>query len=174
MKLLSGLVKFTIGVFLALVLLSLVGVAATRYFMARLTALPPKPAFANDTAETYGQPIEPEATAAAPTQSETPPAAPDAAPAQTEPQAAAPAEPAPETALEPGAYPARVIQPIGLILRSDPDIEAERIGGVEYEAELTVLGESDDGDWLQVRLANDQEGWVKAGNTERLESAAAE
>lgn len=168
MKLLTGLVKLTLGIFFALVLMSLVGVAATRYFIARLTAVPPKPAFANDTEETYGAPIDqPEAEVEAelkPLGEAAPPPAdpqPDATPAEQQAEAKpdAPAEKA-------EGYPARVTQPIGLILRQDPSQDAEHIGGVEYESELVVLGESDDGEWQKVKLSNDQIGWVKGGNTE--------
>lgn len=167
MKLLAGLVKLTLGIFFALVLMSLVGVAATRYFIARLTAVPPKPAFANDTEETYGAPIDqPEAgteTELKPLGEETPPPAapqPEVAPAeqQAEAKPEAPAE-------EAEGYAARVTQPIGLILRQDPSQDAEHIGGVEYESELVVLSESDDGEWQKVKLSNDQVGWVKGGNT---------
>ncbi|MGP1382286.1 MAG: SH3 domain-containing protein [Thainema sp.] len=170
MKLLTGLVKLTLGIFFALVLMSLVGVAATRYFIARLTAVPPKPAFANDTEETYGAPInQPEeqeqpATELKPLGEGTPPPEapqPEAAPAeqQTEATPEAPAE-------EAEGYAARVTQPIGLILRQDPSQDAEHIGGVEYESELVVLSESDNGEWQKVKLSNDQVGWVKGGNTE--------
>lgn len=171
MKLLTGLVKLTLGIFFALVLISLVGVAATRYFIARLTAVPPKPAFANDTEETYGAPInqlevesEPELK---PLGEGTPP--PTAPQPETAPAAEQQAEAKPDApAEEAEGYSARVTQPIGLILRQDPSQDAEHIGGVEYESELVVLGESDDGEWQKVKLSNDQVGWVKGGNTEAL------
>ncbi len=167
MKLLTGLVKLTLGIFFALVLMSLVGVAATRYFIARLTAVPPKPAFANDTEETYGAPLnQPEVEEPA---AELQPLG-DNAPPETPQPEAAPAEPQSEAAPaeEAEGYTARVTQPIGLILRQDPSQEAEHIGGVEYESELVVLEESDDGNWQKVKLSNDQVGWVKAGNIEPL------
>lgn len=171
MKLLTGLVKLTLGIFFALVIMSLVGVAATRYFIARLTAVPPKPAFANDTEETYGAPLDQQEPQAEPTtelkplgEQTAPPAAPQPEAAPADQQAEAPTESAAPEEAE--GYAARVTQPIGLILRQDPAQDAEHVGGVEYEAELTVLGESDDGEWLKVKLSNDQVGWVKAGNTE--------
>ena len=170
MKALTGIVKLTLGIFFALMIMALVGVAATRYFIARLTAVPPKPAFANDTEETYGAPInQPEAELEAelkPLGEEAPP------PAEPKPEAAPAEQPAEATSETPAeeaeGYTARVTQPIGLILRQDPSQDAEHIGGIEYESELVVLGESDDGNWQKVKLSNDQVGWVKAGNTEPL------
>jgi uncharacterized protein YgiM (DUF1202 family) len=62
-----------------------------------------------------------------------------------------------------------VTEPIGLVIRSDPSQDADRVGGVEYEQELTVLETSSDGEWLRVRLSgSDTEGWVKAGNVEKV------
>jgi uncharacterized protein YgiM (DUF1202 family) len=65
-------------------------------------------------------------------------------------------------------YPARVTQPIGLILRQEPSGEAARVGGIDFNQELTVLEEAPDGAWQRVRLADGAEGWIKGGNTEKL------
>ncbi|NJL20682.1 MAG: SH3 domain-containing protein, partial [Leptolyngbyaceae cyanobacterium SM1_3_5] len=62
---------------------------------------------------------------------------------------------------------ARVSIPIGLVLRQSPSRESTRLGGLEYEDEITVLETK--GDWMRVRLPNsDIEGWVRAGNAERI------
>jgi hypothetical protein len=45
---LVGLSKLTLGLTLALLLFTLAGVATARYFMAKLSVLPPKPVFDND------------------------------------------------------------------------------------------------------------------------------
>ena len=45
---LIGLSKLVAGITLAIVLFSLAGVATARYFMAKLSVLPPKPVFEND------------------------------------------------------------------------------------------------------------------------------
>jgi hypothetical protein len=45
-----GITKLTLGVFLAFILMSLAGVATARYFMAKLSVLPPKPVYENDVA----------------------------------------------------------------------------------------------------------------------------
>lgn len=71
--------------------------------------------------------------------------------------------------LPPGAYRARVTWSTGLSLRAEPGQEAARIGGVGYNSELIILKTSADGDWQQVRLlGSQQEGWVKAGNVEKV------
>ncbi len=151
LRVLQGL----LGACLAIAVLFGSGVVAARYFMTRLTALPPRPTFAEEA------PPEPAA----------PPPSEPAAPAE----AVAPPEPAvpPETdpaADNPNAFQARVVQPIGLILREGPDVSTTQLGGVEYNEEVTVLSESEDGQWVQVQLLGSEVvGWVKAGNTERIE-----
>jgi len=79
---------------------------------------------------------------------------------------------APEPELEtlpPNAYRAEVTWPEGLSLRAEPMIDAEKIGGIQFEDKIVILENSADGAWQKVRLRNDQEGWVKGGNTERVE-----
>lgn len=150
---LLGLIKFLLGFFLAIALLFVAGVGATRYLITRLTAVPERPVFANDEA-----------------------ASSDPAPADEAPPevfADVPEEPDPATAEdeEPDesdeeGYTAIVTQPIGLILREDPDQESRRITGLAYNTEVEILGESDTQEWLRVRLPGSGiEGWVRAGNT---------
>ncbi len=63
-----------------------------------------------------------------------------------------------------------VTQPIGLILRDSPDRDANRIGGVGYKEKVVVLEDTPDKEWQRVRVEQgDREGWVKGGNTERVE-----
>ncbi len=142
---LLGVVKLILGVSLAMVLLSLAGVATARYFMAKLSVLPPKPVFNND------------------------------AIAQSAPQASTAPVPAAATpaALPPGSYEAVVVQPRGLVLRAGPGEDQEQLGGVDNNEAVIVLASSDDGSWLHIRIkSNGQEGWVKAGNTEQTGSPA--
>jgi hypothetical protein len=134
--------KFFLGIVMAVALLAMAGVGATRYLLAQIATPPPKPLYANDPS----------------------PQPPGAAP---KPTAAPPASPTAPSPVAEG-YPARVTQPIGLILRQDPAADASQIGGVEFNQELTVLEDVPDGGWQRVRLANGAEGWVKGGNTERL------
>jgi hypothetical protein len=76
----------------------------------------------------------------------------------------------PETEdLPAGAYQAKVTWSTGLSLRSEPSTDAERIGGVDYNAELIILSTSNDNQWQKVRVpSSGQEGWVKSGNVEKI------
>ena len=78
-------------------------------------------------------------------------------------------EPEPELELPPNAYYAAVTWSEGLSLRAEPSIDAERVGGIEYNSEILILEDSADGKWQRVMLPwNQQEGWVKGGNTKRV------
>jgi hypothetical protein len=72
--------------------------------------------------------------------------------------------------LEPGAYRAVVVEPIGLILRDTPTRDAVRIGGISYQEKVIVLERTDDGRWEKVRVddGGDRVGWVSGGNTEPI------
>jgi len=150
-RILVGTSKLILGVALALLMLSMAGVATARYFMARLSVLPPRPTFANDI------PVA---------------SAPQSPPAEAVPSAAEAPEPLPEpepTAVTPNGYQAVVVQPIGLVLRSGPGTSYSQVGGVDYDTELTVLEDDPAQGWLRVQVtSNGQEGWIKAGNTRRL------
>lgn len=147
---LSGLFKFIIGFFLAIVLLAGASVAAALYFAAKLTALPEKPIFPNDKPATQSVSTKPTPVA------------------KSSPVALTSESPAPKP-LEPGAYRAIVTQPIGLILRDSPNRDANRIGGVGYQERVVVLEETADKEWQKVRVEpGDRDGWVKGGNTERV------
>ncbi len=139
---LIGLSKLALGGCLALILFALAGVITARYFMAQLAVLPTRPVYSNDRPE-------PEAPAAAEAPS----------PVVTAP-VAPPAPPDP-----PGSYEAIVNQPIGLILRAGPGTQFERLGGIDNNTRILVLGEDDSREWLNVRLrTTGQEGWIKGGN----------
>lgn len=170
---LSGIFKFLLGFLIAIALLVGSGVAVALYFVTKLTAPPPKPIFANDQPVTRpnpstlaSQPTPAPVTLASPTTNaaETVSAAqPDASPTPTES-----ASPKP---LEPGAYRGRVTWRNGLILRDNPNTESQRIGGIGYNQQVVVVTESDDKRWMKIRVEeNNEEGWVKAGNVERVES----
>ncbi|MEO0409912.1 MAG: SH3 domain-containing protein [Cyanobacteria bacterium P01_A01_bin.135] len=144
------LVQIVIGVGLAIGLLVGGGYAAARYFMTRLTTLPARPSFSE------------EQVAGAPPAS-------DGSQPGADALAESPTSPQPDPIDDADAYQARVIQPIGLILRQGPDTSTTQIGGIDYNEQLTVLSESEDGAWIQVRLPGSEvTGWVKAGNTEPL------
>ena len=164
MRILIGLLKFILGVSLALAIIGASGLYGARYVMTRLTAPPERPLFP----EEGGVPFDEGSFGG--DVNETPESGDDAT-ATAAPEDAAPvvSEPTPEPELEPGAYEARVIQPIGLILRQGPDVSTTQIGGIAYNEEVIVLSESSDQRWIKVRLPDSGvEGWVKNGNTEKL------
>ncbi|TVP62756.1 MAG: SH3 domain-containing protein [Leptolyngbya sp. LCM1.Bin17] len=155
-----GLSKLILGLVVAFTLLSFAGVATARYFMGRLSILPPKPLYGDELPTTP----PPEVTDGGEVEPEVAPP-PEVA---SEPEVAPPPEEFPETAaeLDEGAYTAVVVQPIGLVMREGPGSEYPQIGGIDYNQELVVLEEPAEHDWIHVRVvANGQEGWVKAGNT---------
>ncbi|MBE9139871.1 SH3 domain-containing protein, partial [Nodosilinea sp. LEGE 07088] len=51
-----GLSKLILGVAIALILLSMAGVATARYFMGRLSVLPPKPLYGEEVATPPAEP----------------------------------------------------------------------------------------------------------------------
>ena len=170
---LSGIFKFLLGFLIAIALLVGSGVAVALYFVTKLTAPPPKPIFANDKpiakpkpSPVASQPSPAPVAAASPASNPTETVSaeqPDASPTPTE-------TPSPKP-LEPGAYRGRVTWRNGLIVRDTPGTESQRIGGIGYNQQIVVLAESDDKRWIKIRVEeNNQEGWVKAGNVERIES----
>ncbi|NJK38587.1 MAG: SH3 domain-containing protein [Oscillatoriales cyanobacterium RM2_1_1] len=144
---LYGIFKFIVGLILAFLIMAGASVAAALYFAARLTELPERPEFANDK-----------------------PAVAKATPQPTPALSPSPSPTPQPKALPEGSYRAVVIQPIGLILRDQPSIEANRIGGIAYEETVIVLEDDADGTWQKVQVEEDANriGWVRGGNTERL------
>ena len=160
-----NILKYTLGIFLALAILAGGGVAAALYFMNRTSAPPAKPIFANDSPAVRGENPKPPVAKAAKGAS-TPKAKGEASPKPT-PTPKASESPKP---LPPGAYQARVTWNQGLILRAEPNLDAERIGGVGYNSRVIVVQESEDKVWQKIRLeSGEQEGWVKAGNTQKVD-----
>lgn len=71
--------------------------------------------------------------------------------------------------IDPEGFPpgsrGRVIEPIGLAIRSQPAADGAYQGGIVVGETVTVLEYSADGLWQRVRRElNGQEGWVRAGN----------
>jgi len=128
-------------------------VVGARFFMIKLTAPPPKPIFANDSPKKL------------------PPKSSTAANAKPVLIAQPSATPKPKPSLAPGNYRASVISSIGLVLRDSPGFDAGQIGGIDFNEPIIVLEESPDKVWQKVRVEGDtaREGWVKAGNTKRID-----
>ncbi|WP_448571094.1 SH3 domain-containing protein [Trichothermofontia sp.] len=144
---LANLLKFLLGIGLAIAFLTVGSVATARYLVAQFTAPPPKPIYPEE-----NKPPNPLAQAPNPILATQPSPSPS---------------PSPDP-LPPGAYAARVTWPEGLILRDGASAQANTIGGVEFNDGVIVLSESPDGAWQRLRVeTTQQEGWVKAGNTER-------
>lgn len=181
----SGMAKFFLGFTIAIALMVGAGVAAALYFVTKLTAPPPKPVFANDKPALKAQ-VSPSnnptklvvSSKPIPTPKSTPTNSPVASPSSTDSPAPiaenptptpTPTESASPKPLEPGAYIGRVTWSSGLSVRSSPGTDGERIGGAAYKQRVIVLAESDDKRWLKIRLEDgDTEGWVKAGNVEKI------
>jgi len=168
---LSGLLKFIFGFFLAIAVLIGGGVATALYFINRTAISPAKPIFANDSPQVKAQaPKAAEAGGGNPTP--TPGATTKSSPSPT--STPSPTE-SPKTVqspkpLPPGSYRGRVSWAEGLSLRVEPNQEAQRIGGVGFNQKIIILEESEDKTWQKIRVeASEQEGWVKAGNTEKVD-----
>lgn len=158
----SRIVQLFLGIIIGLLLIAGGTAAAGYYFLSRLAEVPPRPVFPEEL------PKQPE-----PKAEESPAKKQEQPDKQEKPEEKKPApEPSPQEPekLEPGAYKARVTWPDGLSLRDNPSKSANRIGGVAYNRELIILKKSEDGQWQKVRIpGSNQEGWVKAGNAEKVE-----
>jgi hypothetical protein len=144
----SNITKFLLGSVLGVAILIGSGVVVAYFLLTKLAEPPPKPYFAND---------KPLTTVSSPAARPSTPATADSASTNS------------ASSLEPGAYEARVVYSGGLALRDNPSLDATRIGGVEYDQRIVILEESPDKQWQRVRSeSGDLEGWVKAGNIERL------
>jgi Bacterial SH3 domain len=65
-------------------------------------------------------------------------------------------------------YKGTVNSSIGLVLRSQPSQDGNKIGGAEYNSTLSVLKESPDREWVYVRQEDThEEGWIRTGNLNR-------
>ena len=166
---LSGFTKFILGFFLAIAVLVGSGVAVALYFINRTGVPPAKPVFSNDSPSVKAQaPKGTESGGGKPTL--TPQTQAQSSPSPTPTPTESPkATPSPKP-LPSGAYRGRVNWAEGLSLRSQPNQEAEKIGGVGFNQKIIILEESEDKAWQKIRLeGTEQEGWVKAGNTEKVE-----
>lgn len=156
---LSNILKVILGVLLAMAILVGGSAALAIYFMNRTSINPPKPVFSNDNAAVKAEAVK------TPTPSATTAANPQPKPTPTK----SPSEEQ-EKPLPPGAYPATVTWPQGLILRAEPKIDAERLGGIGFNAKVIVLESSNDKTWQKIRIeSSGKEAWVKAGNTKKAE-----
>jgi Bacterial SH3 domain len=165
----SGILKFVLGISLALAVLIGSGVAAALYFMNRVSMPAPKPVYVNDTPAVKAKAVKIQQVTSSPTPTSQAKAEVKVE-ANPKPTPQETPEAAKEESLPPGSFNARVSWPKGLSLRSQPTLNAERLGGVGFNEKIIVLEEKDG--WQKVRLAQSkQEGWVRAGNTRKLDGA---
>ena len=151
---LSATIQFILGFAIGVSLIAGVSGAAIYAYYQKMSVLPKKPNFPEVTASPESAADLTDDIDIEPNESNT---APEAEP-----------EPEVDPELPPNAYRAVVTWPEGLSLRSEPSLDAGRIGGIGADATIIILEDSADGQWQRVRLPwSGQEGWVKGGNTER-------
>ena len=170
MKRLSGLLQFMVGFVLGVVILVGGATAVAYMLLSGMNSNPPKPVFTEEKKE---ETKEEKAAKPIPT-----------TPVQEQPQAevkeSPTAAPAPKASPKPSpearkreatseGYQARVTWQSGLSLRSQPTSESTRLGGLDYNTKVSVVGTSSDGQWQRIRLSDGREGWIKAGNISRVE-----
>lgn len=156
----SGFLQFIIGFILGIIFFT-AGIAGGAYlFLTKVAVNPTKPVFSEEKAtQPPAKPVDGDNNQTAPSSTTN----------NTETSTPTNEEPT-EEKLPEGAYRAKVIWDTGLSLRANPSKDAERIGGVGYNSELIVLSLSDDKNWQKVRIpSSGQEGWIKAGNVEKIE-----
>lgn len=150
MNRLSGFLQFIIGFFLGVVLLAGASAAVAYVVLAKMSAPPDKPLFAEEKKQqalAKKTITESNKTASNPV---------------TEVKSL--------KDIPTGNYKAFVSWSEGLSLRAEPSTESARLGSLGYKAEIMVLGTSDDGNWQKVKvISTNQEGWIKAGNIEKME-----
>ena len=163
----STIFQFILGFILGVALIASVGAGAAYYYFTKMSShTPTKPVFEE---ETKLPPLAKEdeiveQDAAVTLESTTKP---EAAP-ETTPEPETIPEPEPEPELPPNAYFARVTWPQGLSLRAEPSLNAERVGGIDYDARIIILEDSSDRKWQRIRIPeSQQEAWVKAGNVKK-------
>ncbi|AFY33757.1 SH3 domain-containing protein [Calothrix sp. PCC 7507] len=153
----SSVLKFILGIFLAIAILGGSGLATALYFINRTATQPAKPVFSNDNPAKSPKVTEAKAKTTSKPESSAKPTPTESPKTQESPKP-----------LPPGAYRGVVTWPQGLGLRAEPQQEAARVGGVGFKQKVIILEESSDKAWQKIRLeSGEQEGWVKAGNTER-------
>lgn len=160
MKRLSGLLQFMVGFVMGVAILVGGATAVAYMLLSGMNSNPPKPVFTEEKKE------ETKEEKAAKPQAEVK-ESPTAAPAPKASPKPSPEETKRETTSE--GYQARVTWQSGLSLRSEPTSESTRLGGLDYNTKVSVVGTSSDGQWQRVRLSDGREGWIKAGNISRVE-----
>jgi uncharacterized protein YgiM (DUF1202 family) len=67
-------------------------------------------------------------------------------------------------------YPALVVYDQDLILRDKPDASGKVVDKLRFDDTVTVIGESEDKQWQQIRFeSKGVGGWIRAGNVKRAQ-----
>ena len=161
----SSIFQFILGFILGVTLIAGIGAGIAYYYFTKMSShVPKKPVYEEETKplpSTQKDAIAQENSPITPKSTTEPKLIPEATP-ETEPI------PEPEPELPPNAYFARVTWPQGLSLRAEPSLNAERIGGIGFNAKIIILESSSDKKWQKIRIPDSQrEGWVKAGNVKK-------
>jgi hypothetical protein len=145
-------IKLFLGILLGLATLgALSGAAGYYFFTTNLSVRPKRPTFAE---ESRPKPVKAKPTPSAKANNKDDKE-------KEEPQAK-------QSPLPPGAYGASIVWETGVSLREEPSDNSGKTGSVGFREKVTVLKESPDKLWVQVRNSdNTQEGWLKTGNVER-------
>ncbi len=170
MKRLSGLLQFMVGFVMGVAILVGGATAVAYMLLSGMNSNPPKPVFTEEKKEETKEEKADKPIPTTPVQ-EQPQAevkeSPAAAPAAKAAPKPSPEETKKETTSE--GYQARVTWQSGLSLRSEPTSESTRLGGLDYNTKVSVVGTSSDGQWQRIRLSDGREGWIKAGNISRVQ-----
>lgn len=147
--------KSNLALFFYLGIIAAVVYGAWRYVILPYRTLPTKPMYAND----YKKSAKKKSLAFAPPATQSKPQ-PKAQPKRD--------SKSPLKSTLDAKYKGTVNSGIGLVLRSEPSQDGNKIGGADYNATLSVLKESPDREWVYVRQENTQEeGWIRTGNLNR-------
>lgn len=157
-----GLVKFILGVAIALFVISLAGVATARYFFTQLSSLPERPTYDNDSPVAKTPQAQPTADGA--TQSQAAKVKQQVASVESSEAPIDEAGPVDDTKV---LYKVSVTYGSGLLIRTGAGADYGTIDGIDYDETVEVLEES--GRWYRVRTSSGIEGWIKGrDNTRRL------
>jgi hypothetical protein len=172
----SNMFQFILGFLLGVALVAGSAVAAAYFYFTKVSSsVPKKPIYTEEKSSNAKVVDERRATTQSEnttdnetqSSSENPNYSDNVAPANSEKPLES--ELATEESIPDGAYYASVTWPQGLSLRAGPDINAAKIGGIDYNSKILILEESSDKQWQKVQIpVSQQEGWVKAGNIERI------
>lgn len=147
----SGFLRGFSAVIVAIGLLVGGGFITFQFVVSQFTATPPRPTFPNDRPTTPPPKPNANTTKAAPS------------PVAATPKPSPSPSPTPATATK----QARITLSEGLNVRQAPNADAQRVDGVDYNENVTILETSPDQEWVKIRVERSGvEGWIKSGYTE--------